>query len=346
MSGRAIGIVIVVLVILACLVGLLWHSRHRELTVQLSAVQLKTMQRTTLSSGDVRPVQRQILYTNTLPAPVAKMDVVVGQHVHVGQPLLELNTASAQLAVTQAENALAQANTAYQRSVQGYQSATGPLQALWLPQVNSTQAAVVQAQQQLTTAKEQLAADTIDANFSGTVLIASADGLDASGNQAPVLELVGAQKQVVLELSEVDAIHIAKGMHVSITSDALQGQTFSGTVASVAPFAALSQSGSAQVQVIVTPAAHFPVPLGYQVNCKITSSTAKKVPTVPYAALVQQGTSYVVFQVVHGHVQMTSVQLGITDDSDVQVTSGLQPGDKVVVNPPTSLASGQAVNVG
>lgn len=343
---QVIIIAIIVLVIIAGLVAyLIWHKGRQSAQVQTSTVRLQTMKRVTISSGDVRPIKRQLIYANSLTVPIRKLDVQVGSHVKQGQQLIQLDTTTTQIAVTQAKATLAQANKAYSQALASYQAAPTALQAILLPQVDTTQSAVVQAKQQLSAAESQLAALSITANFAGSVIIASADGVDASGNQSPIIELVGSAKQVVLELSEIDAIHVKKGMKVTMTTQALPNQTFKGVVSQVAPFAATSQSGTPQVQVLVQASGAFAVPLGYQMNCKITSSTHKSVPTVPYNALVQQGTNYAVYTLDHGHVHLTTVQLGITNNESVEVTSGLTSGQTIVDNPPSTLVNGEAVTV-
>lgn len=327
----------------AGIVALVWFNQHRPPQVKTTKVALQIMKRTTISSGTVRPVQRQVIYANQLPSAVSSLDVHAGDHVKQGQTILQLDNTQQQKAVSSAEAALAIAEQAHNRALQGFDAASAALKEVWLPQIASTQHEVQQAQEQLTGAKAQLAATTLTAKFSGTVLIATKNGLNANGNQSPIMELVGDKSQVVLAVSEVDAVHLSKGMAASITSDAFPNQTFKGTVSTVAPYAQTTNAGSGQVEVLVQLKASLPIPLGYQVSCKIVSQTHDKVPVVPYSVLVQQGTKYVVYTVRDNRLKRVSVKLGITNDNGVQVTSGLHGGDLVVVNPPHNLASGEVV---
>lgn len=181
------------------------------------------------------------------------------------------------------------------------------------------------------------------ARFNGTVIEENADGIASDGTQVPVLELVSPMKQVVSEVSEVDAIHIMPGMSVSMTTDAYPGQTFHGTVARVANYANLSASGTSQVEVDITPTGTDPIPLGYQVNINIQTATHRQVPVVPYSALTQVGENYSVFVVRNGHAYAVPVTLGITSSNTVEVVKGVTAGTVILVNPPTTLVSGQAV---
>ncbi|GMA56423.1 hypothetical protein GCM10025858_09260 [Alicyclobacillus sacchari] len=256
---RLVILVIFCVIVAASLVSaVFWRSRHAIVQVQTASVQLQHMQRVTISTGDVRPVNRQIVEAASLPQPVARLYVSVGQHVRVGQPLLQLNTSAASLAVSQATTAVTQAQLAYQRTLTQYQQAPAALKGLWLPQVDAAQSTLVQAEGQLAQAKAQLNQMTIAASVTGIVLIANANGLDAEGNQTPVVEVVSPNKQVVLELSEVDAAQIQPGMAVSMTTDAFPNQVFRGVVQQVAPFASVSASGTPQVQVLIAPQGALP----------------------------------------------------------------------------------------
>ncbi|MFD1674256.1 efflux RND transporter periplasmic adaptor subunit [Alicyclobacillus fodiniaquatilis] len=333
------------LLILFCVVGyILWHRRHQPATVQVLTVRAQTMKRTIFAAGQVKPVDRQIIYASTLSVPVKKLDVHVGEHVKQGQPLLELDNTSQQAAIASAESTLAQANAAYQRALAGYNSAPSLLKQVWLPQVDAAQSAVDQAQDQLDTAQAQLAATKVTANFTGIVLIANMEGVDASGQESPVIELAGAAKQIVIELSEVDATHAQKGMRVSMTSDAYPNQTFKGVVSQVAPYAQTTDSGTGQVEVDVTPKGTFQLPYGYDVDCTIASATHSKVPTIPYTALVQEGTNYAVYVLEGNRVKKVTVQLGITNNTSVEVVKGVSVGQKIINNPPENLQNNRVVN--
>jgi len=344
--GRRVGVAIgLVVALLALLVIALvsWRSRHSLPVVQTAPVSLQRIERVTLASGTVRPVARQIVNLDNLSGPVQRVLVHVGEHVQAGQPLIQLSTASAEASVQAAESALADAESAYQRVLAQYNEAPSALKALFLPQLNAAQASVASARSQLAAAQANEAQLTITATMSGIVLIANPNGVDADGNQTPVVEVASPEKDVVMDLSEVDAAQVKVGMTATMQTDAYPNQTFTGVVTSIAPYAELSSSGAPVVEVTVEPRGSFPVPYGYQLTCRILSSSPSPVPTVPYSAIVQNGTGYAVYQWRNGRVYLVSVRLGMTSDTAVQVLSGVAPGDRVVINPPDNLVNGEAV---
>jgi multidrug efflux pump subunit AcrA (membrane-fusion protein) len=69
---------------------------------------------------------------------------------------------------------------------------------------------------------------------------------------------------------------------------------------------------------------------------------------VPPAALVREGadpTAATAFVVRQGKAEKVDVALGVEAPDGIQVTKGLTAGDVVVLDPPTTLASGAPVDV-
>lgn len=181
------------------------------------------------------------------------------------------------------------------------------------------------------------------ASITGQVLFVHPQGVDSSGQPEPVIEVASLQKQIVIEVSEENAVHVHAGQRVLLTADAYPGQTWRGTVISVAPYAAENLNGSSQVEVDIKPHTPFTIPYGFTVHAEWNTVIAQHVLTIPYSALVQDGTQYAVFVYQNHRVQEKIVSLGQTDNSLVQVLSGLSDGQKIVNNPPSSLQSGEVV---
>src|SRR5690606_19791710 len=65
--------------------------------------------------------------------------------------------------------------------------------------------------------------------------------------------------------------------------------------------------------------------------------------TVPAAAVSLYGQMERVFVVQDGRAQLRIIRSGMEADGALQVLSGLEPGETVVLNPPASLRSAQQV---
>ncbi|WDL95997.1 efflux RND transporter periplasmic adaptor subunit [Alicyclobacillus sp. ALC3] len=335
-----LGITVVVAVVIA--VVWLWLA-NRVATVQVTTVRTQTLKNQVFTSGTVRPTERQVIDYTSLPQPFSQFDVAPGAQVAKGQTLITLQNAPQKSALQSAQQAYSAAERTYSQAQAQYSAAPVTLQPQLYPALMNAQAAVGQAKAQLANAQMAYTATLITANFAGKVLMENPMGVAPGGSSAPLLELVGSQSQVLVYVSEVDAVRLRTGMKATITSDAYPNKTWTGHITLVAPYAEQSTSGSGQVEVDISAPTGFNVPLGYAVNVQIVSQTHRNVPVVPYNALVQEGANYAVFVYQNGRVESRPVTLGITGASVVEVTKGLTAGMQVVDNPPANLQTGQVV---
>jgi len=65
--------------------------------------------------------------------------------------------------------------------------------------------------------------------------------------------------------------------------------------------------------------------------------------TVPQAAVLQRNGQKIVFTVTDGRAQMHPVETGLSDATSIQITSGVQAGDTVILPGSITLADGVAV---
>ncbi|WP_026975006.1 efflux RND transporter periplasmic adaptor subunit [Alicyclobacillus contaminans] len=317
-------------------------ERLRPPVVATAVVQRQSLSNQLFETGAVKPTQSQMVTAQQLTGPVVAVDVQPGQTVHVGQVLVELNHESARASVQAAQTAVQQAQAALKETETEQSSAPAGFQSQFAGTLASERTTLAQAQAQLAQAQAALDATYIRATISGTVLTVNPSGVDSTGNPVPIVQVAGTTKQIATQVSEVDAAQIHPGMQARVTTDAYPGRQWTARVVRVANYAEANSAGSGQVEVDLE-AANFEVPIGYQVNVQITTATKPGVTVVPYAAIVQNGSVDEVYVVQDGTVHAVTVSLGITANTVVEVTRGLSPGQRVVLNPPASLRDGQAV---
>lgn len=339
-------LLLVGLVILLIGATAFWFLRPKQPRVTIATVQAQTIQNKIFAAGDVKPVQREVLQVTQLPGPIQKVFVAVGDTVKIGQVLATTNSSSEQASLDAAETAVNQAKAILLSTQQQAAAAPQGFQSQFSGTLAQERTSLAEANAQLEQAQAAYDATRIHATIAGIVLVVNPDGIAADGSQAPAFEVVGATKQIVVQVSEVDAVHLSKGLDATIDSDAYPNQKWQGKVTFVAPFASAAANGATQVEVHISLPKTCPIALGYQVNVHIVSQTHQHVPVVPYDALYQSGSNYVVFTLgADSRVEQTAVKLGITTDTSVEVTVGLKPGQRVVINPQPGLQSGQKVVV-
>ncbi|RZU40364.1 efflux RND transporter periplasmic adaptor subunit [Edaphobacter modestus] len=149
--------------------------------------------------------------------------------------------------------------------------------------------------------------------------------------------------RLYVPVPEVYAGLVHNGGHLTVTSDALPNETFTGTVVRNAD-AIAKTSRTLNVEVDVENAKHSLLPGQYAfVHLPIPASTASM--ALPANTLLFRAEGLRVGVVREGQVHLTPIQIGNDYGATVEVTSGLQPTDKVILNPADSLAEGATVRI-
>ncbi len=128
---------------------------------------------------------------------------------------------------------------------------------------------------------------------------------------------------------DISAIHV--GAHMTVTSDATPGENFSGTVAYIADIAD-ETTRTVKVRCVIQNGAGRLRPETF-VKGTVTTGTRKQVLAVPRDAVqTQEGKTVVFVQAEHeGEFKAREVETGDTSADLTPITSGLKPGEKVVV---------------
>lgn len=133
---------------------------------------------------------------------------------------------------------------------------------------------------------------------------------------------------------EYNVMEVQKGMRVAITLDAVQGRTFTGTVAAISPLSTV-QSGVVRYAVTINvdiTGANMELKDGLSATPSIITNSRNDVLLVPNRALISQGGGKKV-QVLNssGVIEYRAVKIGLSNDQYTEIIEGIQEGEKVVV---------------
>ena len=133
-------------------------------------------------------------------------------------------------------------------------------------------------------------------------------------------------------IDELDIGKIEVGQEVSISVDAFPDKTFKGTVKEIA----LMTSGRREMGITYRVKSNMESPekllkLGMTANVDFVIRSKKQVPSVPQKSIFTQGDKRFVFAVNDQEIYRKEIMTGIEGEEFVEVTSGLQPGEKVVI---------------
>jgi HlyD family secretion protein len=199
------------------------------------------------------------------------------------------------------------------------------------------------AQAQLAKAQAQLAVSQQEHEYLD--LVAPSNGRVLSidvvvGNRissGPFLTLADdSQLRVQVNMDETDLPNLKTGQAVTVSFDALPGQSFAGQVTSINPSLANIRGASAvAIEVQLDQSAIQALkdhPLGLSASAEVVVGQANNAVIVPLEALQQQADgSYAVTVMRNGQPQLQKVEVGLSDYTSAAITSGLNAGETVVL---------------
>jgi len=176
---------------------------------------------------------------------------------------------------------------------------------------------------------------------SGAVLqvLKESEGVVASGT--PLVEVGDPRRlEIVVDLLSTDAVRVEAGQRALI--EAWGGDApLEGVVARVEPFgytkiSALGieeQRVNVRINLTAAPEVWKRLGHGYRVEPRIVLAETADVIKVPRSALFRDGANWAVFAEQDGIAVMKRLELGLQNDLEAEVTSGLTVGERVVVQP-------------
>lgn len=282
----------------------------------------------------------------------AAVDAARQQYLLAQQPYTAPDLAQAQAAVDAAAQAYKLAQTPYtaQDVAQAQAAANAAADQAKLaaqPFTNldqkAAQVAVSQAQAALDLAKTNLLQAEILAPFDGVVTAKFLSvGALASPN-TPIVSLMSPHLEVQFSIDQANIGSVKAGQTVSLVTAAYAGQMFPATVASVYPSA---DPKTHTFTVVVDPRdTSGALRAGMFITLNVTVASFPSATLIPSVAIIQRGAQSVVFVVTNNVAHQTPVQVGIADDTNTQIRSGVKVGDEVVTINQASLSDGSPVRI-
>lgn len=190
----------------------------------------------------------------------------------------------------------------------------------------------------------------VRAPFAGLVTARNAEVGDLVGPgataQAPMFGVADTHRiRVYVSVPQALSATVRPGMTAALSVPAFPGRNFTATVAGLSS-AIDPQSGAFRVQLYADNPDGALKPGGYaQARFDVPGQAgAAQVPSS--AILFGAGGAQVATVDPHGRVRLHPVHIGQDNGPTVQVLSGIAPGQRIVDNPPDSLANGELVRVG
>jgi HlyD family secretion protein len=276
-------------------------------------------------------------YNRTVPSAVTTMQSDARGHLSTVN-----STLSALIAEVKVLDAAKKAIRDNERSIEilkiGNSSGDNPIS------LQSSKYSLADKERNLQELKDALLDYIIAAPFSGTLAALDVKRYDSVTTGTSVATLITNQRIATLSLNEVDVAKINVGDRATLTLDAIEELSLTGEVAEIDAVGTVSQGVVSYELKIAFDTQDERVKPGMTVNASIIIDAKQDVLTVPASAVkTQTGSSYVeVFdpalpegvgnQGVVSNVPPTRVpvEIGLSDDTSVEIISGLQEGQQIV----------------
>lgn len=358
---------VVIAVILIAGIGYYWYTKSKSSSNQtqyVTAVAEKGTITTSISASGNIIVDQSATVDPTITGTVADLAVNVGDNVQEGQFLfniinndLSVSVSKGEASLQQAENAVESAEVQKDQAKADYEAAKkknkttpGTYTKRQLDvlddKIDIAEDGVIAAEKSLAATKADFenqqsdaAKRQVTAPISGTVNeinIKNGDDLgktssSSSTKQSPIiigdLNTLKAQVQV----NEVDIPNVKIDQKVTMTFDAIDGFTATGKVEKIDSLGTTTSN-------VVT----YNVTIGFDsidprikpemsVSASIITGVKQDVVVVPLSAIkTQNGNSYVEILNSGDTPQQSNVEIGVSNDTESEIVSGVKAGDKVV----------------
>lgn len=289
-------------------------------------------------TGGVEPWEAVTLGAEVL-GKIESRAVEEGDTVTAGQELIRIDTATIQSRLSEAEAQQRLAAQEYQR-VQGMtRNGIASPQELDRAAANRDVAAA-----SVKTLQIQLAKSVVKAPFDARVDKLPREQEEFVDVGAPLVRLVQVHKvKVVVGIPERDVPHFALGNPVRITLDALPGQQFDGQVFRIATTAEEATRTFA-TEVEVDNAAGLLKP-GMIARATLVRKSYPDSIVVPIFSIVSLEDKRFAAIEENGTARVRPVEVGVFQGQTIQVTEGLQTGDRLIVVGQRDVRDGEPVRV-
>jgi HlyD family secretion protein len=363
-GGRLWLLLAAVVVVAAGVAAFFFLGQGKSLAPRLASRKVETVTASIVTEGQATTIltatgyveaERKADLSPKITSRITEMNVTEGSRVKKGDVIARLDHTDIDAQLADARAAWTNAKAELDRQKSLYQQGLAPKSSL-----DSATAAEASMRAKVGFVRAQMDYTEIRAPFTGVVTAkrafvgeavspfgASPSGGGSGGAIATLVEF--STLYVGADVNESNLAKLSPDQPAEITLDAVPDHTYHGSLKQIVP-SADRQKGTVRVKVAFSDADEKILPdLSSRVSFT-TQATAGKASRsrvlVPKTALVTSDGQSGVFQLVEGRAKWVPVQAGGDVQGQVEITKGLQGGEKLIVVPPgTTIRDGDRVKI-
>lgn len=313
------------------------EGEERVIPVATARAEVGSITRTVGLSGVVEPIRR-VLVNSQLSGEVRQVLAEEGDRVRAGALLARMDDRQLRAELESAEASHEVAEAAWRRAEELLEA--GIITRAEWEEARTRRAA---AEARLQQVRAQVGYTEIRAPIAGVVTSKSVEAGHVVSPQTQLFAIDDVSTLVVrVRASEMDVVHVSTGDSVSVSLDALPGRPAEGRIRRVFP-SADPDTRLVPVEVALAGEAARAARPGFLVRVVLPLESREDVIQVPASAVQTRGGVEEAWVVEDGRARRREITTGLTFRGQVEVTSGLSEGDRVVTAGHAELRDGAAV---
>ncbi|PIR80636.1 hypothetical protein COU24_02950 [Candidatus Kuenenbacteria bacterium CG10_big_fil_rev_8_21_14_0_10_39_14] len=208
-------------------------------------------------------------------------------------------------------------------------------------EIKNKQLAIQQKENSLLGAQQDYANYFIRAPFDGQVAAVNAAKGDEASSATVIVTLITEQKIAEISLNEIDAAKVKIGQKATLTFDTVSDLPITGEVVGVDTIGTVSQGVVSYNVKIAFDVTDERIKPGMSTSVAIILESKPDVLVAPLSAVKSSAQGSYVEILVNGAPQRTTVTTGSSNDTMIEIISGLEQGEKIVTQ---TISSSSATN--
>lgn len=355
-----IGVGILSVIVIMVVVSIFNYSRNE--TVKITKLDRQLIEQKLTLSGKIASTKNQMVYLRPEQGELKKIYVKPGQKVKKGSKLLEYESPVIQSEKQQADLAVKQARVKIeslkkqksrgnnQQSLGGQGVGTGSIDE----QIKLAQVELDQAKQQVQLAKKKQNQLIVKSKQNGVVVQVNENAQSGVSSEPVIIIQDTDALKIDAKVSEYDVLKLKKDQKAYIYSEALPDKKWVGKVTHIGliPVENNNQSlttldeenANVNYPIELTTSDKLPLKLGSRVIIEIVTSS-HIASALPQSTIKQEGNQSYVFVVKNQKAVKVPVKVGGRNEQWVEILSGVNPGEHIILNPSPTLEDGAEVTV-
>ena len=288
--------------------------------------------------GTINPF-KEVNIASEVPGRITSVRFKEGDYKGAGSVMVILDSEIKNIAVESAENNYNKAKQDLER----YQTLTNE-NAATQSQLETYLFAFKNAEYQLNAAYRNVKDTRISTSISGVVNTKNVEVGSYVSPGTVIANIVDISKlKVKVNVPETEVFRLRIGDEVVVSTDVYPDNTFTGKITMIAPKG--DEAHTYPVEIVISNSKATPLKAGMFAKIDFSTIKSRNNVAIPREAIIGSIKDAHVYVIENGKAKLRKIETGIEGDREIEVTSGLNVGEQLVIAGQNNLKDGTEVNI-